>query len=104
MYVQVDVVPDVAQFDHDCESVQSRMHEEFDRTKDTTWTRNVPKSTWVQRAYRQTYQTHGAKVAQQAIYNLLQALNRFDKFPQEEGVDAFYFTGKSGLSAVLAVS
>lgn len=72
------------------------MHEEFDRNKDTRWTRDVPKGRWVNRAYRHAYQTHRPKVAQQAIYNLLQALNAFNKFPDSEAVENVYFTGEAG--------
>ena len=73
------------------------MHEEFDSSKDTKWTRNVPHGRWVKRAYRLAYQTHGPKVAQQAIYNLMQALACFTEFPETGNIDAVYFTGEAGL-------
>jgi len=82
-----------AQVRRDVEACQQQMREQYEESKHTCWTSSVCSGPWLKRQYDHTLQKWGYHEAEQALYNLRQALRQFETDPRPDRPDAVYAHG-----------
>lgn len=84
------------QVDIALQACSDRIRQKYADTRETRWTADVCKGAWVRRQIAHTLQKWGYKAAQQATYNLEQALYQFDvvRNPRHDNPNAVYICGK----------